>query len=274
MGNSSIVPAARQDWAVIKKMFAESFSDDIFFPLMKRRLDLAQKTALLPNPLPTLFAGRAYLLRGEKRAKGFILINETGKRQLHLNYMAVLPEFRGHGLGRELAGFALILAREKSADISLETQVDSPAMRLYTQLGFRIKNEIHIYGLAPTPSAPAERGTGPEMTVDREEKSLRQLLKEHVLGIKTLSLSYEVQAENPVVFHVCQPAAGGKAIVHCNNKSLPKEILCQILPSLAYRLNNTDGAFLVLSGSSRSPAELPFVGERMDYVRMTKAQSS
>jgi len=50
---------------------------------------------------------------------------------MHLHYLAVTSEFRRQGLGRELTGFAIKVANEYGADISLETEAESPAMKLY-----------------------------------------------------------------------------------------------------------------------------------------------
>lgn len=127
----SITPAVRQDWPVIEKMFSATFQTDIFFPLMKRRLYLAKKSSRFSKSIATLFAGNVYLLRSDNRPTGFIMLKKTGDKQMHLHYLAVTSEFRRQGLGRELTGFAIKVANEYGADISLETEAESPAMKLY-----------------------------------------------------------------------------------------------------------------------------------------------
>lgn len=72
-----------------------------------------------------------------------------------MHYLAIAPEFRGQGLGRELAGFALTMARECGADIFLEAEADSAAMTLYSSLGFSADNQFHIYSLVPLSVPPA-----------------------------------------------------------------------------------------------------------------------
>ena len=267
-----IIPAAGQDWEIIKNMFVESFADDIFFSLMKRRLNLAQTAARVSKTLADLFAGKAYIAWEDERPQGFMLINVTGKTQMHLNYMAVLPEFRGQGLGRELTRLALKLADEHRADISLETQADSPAMRLYSKLGFRAVNKIHIYSLAAPLSSFAETGMGSELTAVQTEKSLRQVLKEWVFGVKTFDLVYKPQAEKPLVFHVCQPTAGGEGIIHCRINNNANEVLLQALPLLFAKVNNNRITYLVVTGPDQGHIESPWVGEHLEYIRMIKKE--
>jgi hypothetical protein len=109
-----------------------------------------------------------------------------------------------------------------------------------------------------------------ELTVVQATKGLRQRLKESVLGIKTFDLVYKPKAEHSLVFHVCQPTAGGEGIIHCSVKNIPHESLLQALPMLAPQVNKNSGAYLVVTGTDQISIESPWAGERIDYVRMTK----
>ena len=52
--------------------------------------------------------------------------------------IAVLPEYRGLGLGTTLMQGLLATVRPRYAAISLSVSVDNPALRLYQRLGFEI----------------------------------------------------------------------------------------------------------------------------------------
>ena len=53
-----------------------------------------------------------------------------------LESLAVLPRFRGQGLGRELALAVLDMVPRKTISLSV-CSVNLPAIRLYSRLGFR-----------------------------------------------------------------------------------------------------------------------------------------
>ncbi|SDF37727.1 GNAT family N-acetyltransferase [Sporomusa acidovorans] len=113
----SITRVACQDWPVIKKMFAAAFEHDIYFVLMKRRLRLAQIFSCLSAKMSALLVGNVYLLRSDNEPAGFLILKKLGDKQMHLHYIAVAPEFRGQGLGRELTAFAINIAQECDNDI-------------------------------------------------------------------------------------------------------------------------------------------------------------
>jgi GNAT superfamily N-acetyltransferase len=50
--------------------------------------------------------------------------------------IAVLPEFRGCGVGSRLMAGILELANEKATDVSLSVTAENPAVRLYRRFGF------------------------------------------------------------------------------------------------------------------------------------------
>ncbi|MDF2855253.1 MAG: Acetyltransferase domain [Neobacillus sp.] len=267
----SITPAARQDWPVIEKIFVESFQTDIFFPLMKRRLDLAKKSSRFSKSISALFAGNVYLLRSDNRPAGFIMLKKTVDKLLHLHYVAVAPEFRRQGLGREMVGFALKVAHEYGADISLETEVDSPAMTLYNSLGFRVDNQFHIYSLVSPSAPPGGQKSAVELMHVEDTKGMLTLAKEWLLGYRSSVLACISLEKTPLRFRVCRPTSGSADIIHCSLSGGSNELLFQTLPHLAFRMNNPGGAYLVvLSGADQAKIDSPWLRDRIDYVTMTK----
>lgn len=76
------------------------------------------------------------LLQGEEKGYGYVDDNvpEVG--------VAVLPEYRGKGIGTKLLTHLLTEAKESYEYISLSVSAENPARRLYQRLGFEevVKN--------------------------------------------------------------------------------------------------------------------------------------
>jgi ribosomal protein S18 acetylase RimI-like enzyme len=61
--------------------------------------------------------------------------------------IALLPEYRGHGIGTRLLRDVLAEAVEVGKRVSIHVEHMNPAMRLYTRLGFRPVEERGVYVL-------------------------------------------------------------------------------------------------------------------------------
>lgn len=61
--------------------------------------------------------------------------------------IALLPEFRGKGLGSELMGRVLDEAREAAKMVRIHVEQNNPAMRLYLRLGFEKIEDQGVYYL-------------------------------------------------------------------------------------------------------------------------------
>ena len=75
------------------------------------------------------------LLVGENKGYGYV---DDGTPELSI---AVLPDYRGRGLGTRLLNALFSLAREHYNAISLSVTKENPAKRLYDRLGFRVVSE-------------------------------------------------------------------------------------------------------------------------------------
>lgn len=273
MHQLSIAPVVCQDWPVIEEMFAATFQHDIFFTLMKRRLSLARKISCVSKAISILLAGNVYVLRFENQPAGFLILKKTGGKQMHLHYVAVAPEFRQQGLGRELVGFAIKIACEHGADIFLETEANSPAMKLYSSLGFSVDNQFRIFNLVSPSAIPDEQKTAVQMIQVEAGKGIFTQAKEWLLGYKSSVLACNPQADTPLSFHVCRLAEGSTKIIHCSLHGGSNELLCKILPHLAFHMKNPGGTYLVLNGADRAEIDSPWLNDRTDYVTMTRRTS-
>jgi ribosomal protein S18 acetylase RimI-like enzyme len=75
------------------------------------------------------------LLAGDNRGYGWV------SDQIPEISIAVLPEYRGKGVGTQLLKKAIAMAAERFAAVSLSVSVNNPAANLYRRLGFEeVKN--------------------------------------------------------------------------------------------------------------------------------------
>jgi len=81
-----------------------------------------------------LLVGAAWLrlLTGDDRGYGWV---DDATPELS---MAVMPGWRGQGIGTRLLAALLAAAAEHYAAVSLSVQADNPAARLYRRLGFQV----------------------------------------------------------------------------------------------------------------------------------------
>lgn len=75
------------------------------------------------------------LLAGENKGYGYV---DDDTPELSI---AVLPDYRGRGLGTRLLNALFSLARERYNAISLSVTKENPAKRLYERLGFQVVSE-------------------------------------------------------------------------------------------------------------------------------------
>lgn len=98
-------------------------------------------------------------------AAEFWIIEHEGERagRLYLNYrpddlrivdIALLPEFRGRGIGGAILQQLLGAAQRGGYGVSIHVEQNNPAMHLYERMGFHRINEHGIYYLMEWKSSP------------------------------------------------------------------------------------------------------------------------
>lgn len=80
------------------------------------------------------------------------LLVARGEGELVVVDIALLPEFRGRGIGSQLLCRLLDEAAGRGMVVQLHVALSNPALRLYRRLGFRLVREEGLYALM-------ERGT-------------------------------------------------------------------------------------------------------------------
>lgn len=95
-----------------------------------------------------------YVAEIEKKIAGYIGVSVMADEGYILN-VAVLPDYRGQGLGEKLVNTVLNFAEENNlAFVTLEVRAsNTPAINLYTKLGFEKVGERKNYYSNPTENA-------------------------------------------------------------------------------------------------------------------------
>jgi ribosomal protein S18 acetylase RimI-like enzyme len=81
------------------------------------------------------------------------LIVARWPEELRVVDIALLPEFRGRGIGGTLMREVIAEADERGVKTSIHVERFNPAQHLYTRLGFRSVSEAGVYLLLERPAA-------------------------------------------------------------------------------------------------------------------------
>jgi ribosomal protein S18 acetylase RimI-like enzyme len=74
-----------------------------------------------------------------------------GRHEIRIVDIALLPGFRGRGLGTRLLGGLVAEADEGGRKLSIHVEMNNPARRLYERLGFRPAGEHGVHVLMERP---------------------------------------------------------------------------------------------------------------------------
>ncbi|QOC22937.1 GNAT family N-acetyltransferase [Wenzhouxiangella sp. AB-CW3] len=106
------------------------------------------------------YPGAAFLVvEKDGQPIGRLYLHTTG-RELRLMDILLLPEWRGHGLGRQLLAAVVRMAMDASLPVTLHVEPFNPARRWYQRLGFELLDERGVYWFMRLPAerlAPARQ---------------------------------------------------------------------------------------------------------------------
>lgn len=82
----------------------------------------------------------------QKKPAGALYLGESD-HEIRVLDISLLPDFRGKGIGRNILTDLLFSAAQKNKSVSLHVLCDSPAKKLYEDLGFKKVSETntHVY---------------------------------------------------------------------------------------------------------------------------------
>lgn len=88
--------------------------------------------------------GEFWLIEGDGQAIGRLYLF-WGETRLQLIDIALLPEYRGVGLGTALLDELLVRADSRGLAVGLHVEANNPALRLYRRQGFEVVDDNGIY---------------------------------------------------------------------------------------------------------------------------------
>jgi ribosomal protein S18 acetylase RimI-like enzyme len=74
-----------------------------------------------------------------------------GPRDIRIMDIALMPSFRGRGIGTGLLRVLIAEAEQTERKLSIHVEVNNPARLLYERLGFRVAGEHGVYVLMERP---------------------------------------------------------------------------------------------------------------------------
>lgn len=103
------------------------------------------------------------LVAGERAGRLYV---HRRKQEIRIMDIALLPEFRGRGIGTMLLNDILAEGHRTSRPVTIHVESFNPARRLYARLGFRKVASNGVYHLLEW--KPSVRATGDEALLRRE----------------------------------------------------------------------------------------------------------
>lgn len=150
---AALRPAQPSDTDFLRSLFGSTRLEELSL------LDLAQRATFLE--LQWRARQRDYQARYPEAQDQIVVVGgepvgrllvARGEGELVIVDIALLPDFRGRGIGSQLLGRLLDEAAHRGMVVRLHVALTNPALRLYRRLGFRLVSESGPY-------AQMERGT-------------------------------------------------------------------------------------------------------------------
>jgi ribosomal protein S18 acetylase RimI-like enzyme len=141
-------PARDGDRAFLAQVYASTRADELaLLPWSEE-----QKAAFIVHQFEaqdthyrTHYHGAAFdVIEVDGEPAGRLYIHR-GRREIRIVDIALLPAFRGRGLGTRLLRTLIAEAEDGGRKLSIHVEMNNPARRLYERLGFRPAGEYGIH---------------------------------------------------------------------------------------------------------------------------------
>jgi ribosomal protein S18 acetylase RimI-like enzyme len=143
-------PATDEDQEFLHQVYASSREEELaavpWSPQQKDAFLRMQTRAQRQHYAAAYPAAHYQVLEVDGVPAGRMLLDVASER-VHLVDFGLLPPFRNRGVGTALLRDLQELARQRGQSLSLATEVNNPARRLYTRLGFVVEEEkeMHVF---------------------------------------------------------------------------------------------------------------------------------
>ncbi len=145
----SLRPIAPSDRELLYRVYASTRAEELAavdWSADQREAFLRQQFEAQHAWYQQSYAGAAFdvVLDAAGRPAGRLYVARW-PREMRLIDVALLPEFRRHGLGSALLGDLLAEAGRAGKPVTIHVERMNPALRLYERLGFRLKEDKGVY---------------------------------------------------------------------------------------------------------------------------------
>ena len=145
----SLRPIAPADRELLYRVYASTRTEELAavdWSAAQREAFLRQQFEAQHAWYQQSYAGAAFdvVLDAAGRPAGRLYVARW-PREMRLIDVALLPEFRRHGLGSALLGDLLAEAGRAGKPVTIHVERMNPALRLYERLGFRLKEDKGVY---------------------------------------------------------------------------------------------------------------------------------
>ena len=148
--STQLRPIADDDWEFVYRVYASTRHDELAqvpWSDAERESFLRFQFEAQRTHYDKHFGDAEYLLievEGEPAGRLYL---DRREDEIRLVDIALLPEFRGRGVGGDLLADILAEGRSKGLLVRIHVEHNNPAMRLYRRLGFEKIEEQGIYWL-------------------------------------------------------------------------------------------------------------------------------
>ncbi len=149
-------PATERDRAFLARVFASTREDEIApvpWSDEQKRAFLEQQFAAQSADYARNYPDASYdVIVVDGRSAGRLIVDRD-EREIHVVDIALLPEFRGRGVGTRLLRPLLDEGDQEAAIVSIYVERNNPALTLYNRLGFEAVAEDAVYYRMERPPA-------------------------------------------------------------------------------------------------------------------------
>jgi ribosomal protein S18 acetylase RimI-like enzyme len=126
-------------------------------PWVTLRRDYADSIAMLNDPVREVYVGAV-----EDEIVGFMILRLDGAFVGYIQTVAVVPQWRGRGIGTELIQYAEARVFRETPNVFIDSSSFNPgAQRLYERLGYEVVGELRNYIVAGHSEVLLRKTIGP-----------------------------------------------------------------------------------------------------------------
>ncbi len=155
LGSLTFRPITPEDMPFLYRVYASTRMEELApvpWPEQAKAAFLASQFSAQHNYYHQQFPDALYLVIMQGETPVGRLYREWRGENLHILDIALLPEYRNHGIGTQIMQDLISEAAAKNCGVSIFVEVNNPARRWYDRLGFREFRLEGIYCYMERPS--------------------------------------------------------------------------------------------------------------------------